>query len=192
VHHRVKNNMQVISSLLDLQAAQIDDAETSRMLLESTARVQLMALVHQRLYSTEDLDRIDLGSFIQEVVPDLVQMYRDPRKAISVSIQADCIETDMDCAILCGLIVNETLSNALKHAFPDRKEGCVQITVGRNTGGHLTLRVSDDGVGLPQEFDLRQSQTLGMQLIYSLSRQLRASVEVDTGKGTAFTITFHR
>jgi two-component sensor histidine kinase len=190
IHHRVKNNLQIISALLSLQSEHIKDAETLQMFQESRNRVRSMALVHEKLYESEDLSRIDFGQYIQNLARYLQSTYAVDPSIIKLRIETEEVFLGIDTAVPAGLIVNELFSNSLKHAFPDGREGeiCVQF---RSIGnGQLVLKTIDNGVGLPQGRDLRDGSSLGLQLVDALVRQIEGRMEMEGNGGTTFTVTF--
>lgn len=190
IHHRVKNNLQIISSLLKLQAGNVQDAQALSVLEESQARVRSMALIHEKLYQSEDLAEINFGDYARELVTYLFRAYSMTTGTVHLKMQVDPVRLDINAAIPSGLIINELLSNALKHAFPNQREGTVEVSLTQNDDV-IELSVSDDGVGLPAGFDFRQTSSLGLQLIDTLSIQLGGEVEVISEEGTTFRIRFH-
>jgi len=188
VHHRVKNNMQVISSLLSLQGEQITDPAALTSFRDSQNRVRSMALVHEKLYRSESLASIDFSEYVKDLMASLKRSYM--LSDVDVNVQTDDLRLGVDTAIPCGLIINELVSNALKHAFKGRARGTVNVRINRNGLGKTTVRVQDDGNGLPPDFNFRQSGSLGMQLVSMLTEQIGGSLDVDTSEGTCFTITF--
>jgi PAS domain S-box-containing protein len=190
IHHRVKNNLQVISSLLNLQAGVIKDPQTLQMFKESQNRVRSMALIHEILYQSKDLASIDLAAYIRNLAAHLFGSYGVNAHAIALKINVDDVFLNVDMAIPCGLIINELVSNCLKHAFPGSQRGEIHIEL-RSGGDHqFTLTVSDNGVGFPKEVDFRKTESLGLQLVNTLTEQLGGSVKLEQQGGTAFTITF--
>jgi two-component sensor histidine kinase len=192
IHHRVKNNLQVISSLLYLQSRQIEDEETLGMFLESQHRVRSMALVHERLYQTQDLSKVDTADYIRTLASQLFRSYSASADRTQLTINADNIALGIDVAVPCGLIINELLSNALKHAFPGTRMGRVFVGLTRIMDGQINLVVSDDGVGFPEDLDFRQTQSLGLQLVNTLVQQLEGTIELDRSHGTKFEIVLPR
>jgi two-component sensor histidine kinase len=190
IHHRVKNNLQVISSLLFLQSQQIQEPEALRMFQDSQHRVRSMALVHERLYRTQDLARVDFAQYIRDLTGYLLRSYGVAPDLVSTRIQVHDVSLGIDVAVPCGLIVSELISNALTHAFPDGRAGEILIEVRTGAGGQCTLVVGDDGVGLPPGLDLENTGTLGLRLVGRLARQLGATVELDGKRGTRFEMTF--
>ena len=190
IHHRVKNNLQVVSSMLYLQSKNIKDKETLEMFQESEKRVRSMALVHERLYQSQDLARIDLAEYIQSLTNYLFRSYGADSNVITLKINADDILLDIDTAIPCGLIINELVSNSLKHAFSGGREGEICIELRADDDGRSTLIVSDNGVGFPEDLDFRNTESLGLQLVNMLTRQLEGTIELDRSDGTAVKITF--
>jgi two-component sensor histidine kinase len=188
IHHRVKNNLQIISSLLNLQGQQIEDPQIVEALRDSQNRVRSMALIHEQLYGAHDLARIDFGAYIHLLAGHLLRSYRADSK-IALDLKGDKLYLRIDEAIPCGLILNELVSNALKHAFPDGQAGRIQAALGVD-GGQVVLAVSDDGVGLPEDFDHRTSTSLGLQLVNSLVSQLDGEITLEPGQGTGFRVTF--
>lgn len=189
IHHRVKNNLQVITSLLSLQSAKIPGAEIQAILKESQTRVKSMALVHEELYQSEDFSRVDFADYIRRLTSNLFHTYQTGPVVVSLRVDVEKVYLTVDTAIPCGLIINELVSNALKHAFHGRAEGSITIRLQRDGAAHV-LTVSDDGVGLPLEVDPRTTETLGLQLVSTLTRQLGGSLAVTREKGTQFELRF--
>jgi PAS domain S-box-containing protein len=190
IHHRVKNNLQVIHSLLDLQSSKIEDGAALRLLKESQNRIKSMALIHQTLYESKDFARVDFGSFIDSLVPTLVSSYSVDPGRIALTIYAAEVSLPISAAIPCGLIVNELISNALKHAFPDERRGKITIDLASDPHGEVVLSVSDDGIGIPDELDLANATTLGLQLVSLLADQLGAKLDVHRSNPTRFLLRF--
>jgi two-component system, sensor histidine kinase PdtaS len=189
VHHRVKNNLQVISSLLGLQARSISDMITRKKFEESQNRIQSMALLHESLYQSEDLARIDFADYLARLASQVFAFY-DTGARVALHTQLQPLPLDMNTAVPCGLIVNELVSNALKYGFPDGREGAVQIKLFHSEPGTARLVVSDNGKGLPPDLDWLKTPSLGLRLVRTLARQLDASVELSQVGGTSFTISF--
>jgi two-component sensor histidine kinase len=188
IHHRVKNNLQVVSSLLSLQAGQTDDQLATALLNDSQNRVKAMALIHENLYQSSDLGRINFTDYVNGLLQFLIPAYQTAGQ-VAFQAQAEDIWLSLDCAVPCGLIINELVSNALKHAFPGGLDGLVQVEMHRD-GEQFTLSVKDNGIGLPAGFNFRNTTSLGLQLVRSLAYQLDGSVEMLDGVGTAVKITF--
>ena len=190
VHHRVKNNLQVIVSLLNLQAARVTDRQTREMFTESRSRVRAIALMHETLYQSKDLSRIDFGEYSHTLAANLFASYGVDPEVVSWRINVENGFLGVDTAIPCGLIVSELISNSLKYAFPAGKHGEICIDFRRDDGNKCILIVKDNGIGLPKEFDLRKLESLGLQLVCTLTDQLDGSLELDCTEGTEFRITF--
>jgi len=190
IHHRVKNNMQVISSLVSLQADALPDNAVRTVLRNVTDRVRSMALVHEKLYQSADLARIDFAEYARSLLQYLWRAHGNSIPGVRLALNLEPVWLDIDAAVPCGLVLNELASNALKHAFRGRAEGEVTVTLGRDQDGRVGLAVHDNGVGLPPGLDCRQARTLGLRLVEMLSSQLGASLEVHAGDGTAFRLTF--
>jgi two-component sensor histidine kinase len=185
IHHRVKNNLQIVSSLLELQAQQITDEATRALFSDSQSRVKSMALVHERLYRSTDLAHINYKIYLEELVEYLFSTFT--RKNIRYEIDADEIMLDIDSAVPSGIIINELVTNSLKYAFPDDREGLIRLSL-RQHKDYVLLEVSDNGVGMPESMNLADSKTLGLELVLALIEQLNASLELNRGNGTRFSI----
>lgn len=192
IHHRVKNNLQIVSSLLDLQSGYTADPEALRMFEESRGRVRSMALIHQRLYRSRDLTRVDFGEYIRQLADDLYMSYRISADRLELAIAADDMKLPLDLAIPCGLILNELISNCLKHAFGEGAGGRLRVSLYRVFGdtANIVLEVSDDGKGLPPGFDYRNSPSFGMQLVHTLVEQLNGDLRLVDGVGTTVAVRF--
>jgi len=191
IHHRVKNNMQIISSLLNLQAKNIEDERLSKMFQESQSRVRAMGLIHEILYQSGHLGRIDLGDYVTKLATSLVRMYGTGPDRINIRIGAKDVTLGIDDTVPCGLVINELLSNSLKYAFQDGRTGEIGIEATLVTSDRIMLVVYDDGVGLPADLDIRNTDTMGMRLVFGLvESQLGGQVDLDREGGTRFTITF--
>ncbi|PYR45176.1 MAG: hypothetical protein DMF89_25840 [Acidobacteria bacterium] len=191
VHHRVKNNLQVISSLLSLQARHLVDVEARQMLAESQDRVQSIALVHEKLYQSKNLSRVDFDDYVKVLVANLVHSMTGDERGISCTVALEGISLPVDVAIPCGLIVNELVTNSLKHAFPDSTRGSIRVDLRRADKGRLELAVEDDGVGLPSDFDVHEASSLGLELVMTFAEQLEADVDVRREHGTSFRFRFN-
>ncbi|MCJ7642900.1 MAG: PAS domain S-box protein [Candidatus Aminicenantes bacterium] len=190
VHHRVKNNMQVISSFFNLQAGYTTNEECRAILKEGQTRIRSMSLVHEKLYQSCDLSKIDLAGYIQSLVVHLFHVYLVNPAQVRMETEFEDVSLDINSAVPCGLILNELISNALKHAFPEGRTGVIKIGLRRGPGGAVELRVADDGVGLPEGLDFRKAESFGLQIVNLLVDQLEAAIDLDRKKGTAFTMTF--
>ncbi|MEJ2207697.1 MAG: PAS domain S-box protein [Anaerolineae bacterium] len=191
VHHRVKNNLQIISSLLDIQSQGVEEPRAQQVLQDSRNRIRAMAFVHDRLYQARDLASIDLDDYIRSVVSYLHGVYGSLAQNIALHLQIEQVPLDLDTAIPCGLIINELVSNALKYAFPpDSSSGDVWIEFSAQPDGQLALAVCDNGCGLAPHIDLDTTPSLGLQLVRMLSEQLRGTVHLSREGGTAFRIVF--
>jgi PAS domain S-box-containing protein len=192
VHHRVKNNLQVITSLLDMQAYSLHDAAAIAALEDSQNRVRTMAYVHERLYQSDNLASIDVEEYLDSLVGHLRTAYEGAAHRITTNSSIAPIALDLDSAICVGLIVNELVSNSLKYAFPPGYQGVGSIWVGLNVsdGGRVALEVTDNGVGLAPDLSPDSAQSLGLRLVGMLTQQLRGTLEVDRSAGTAFRLTF--
>jgi PAS domain S-box-containing protein len=191
IHHRVKNNLQMISSLLRLQANSIQDPHILAPFRESQSRVRAMALIHERLYQSNSLARIHFPEYVHKLATDLLHSYCETPSKFDLQVDVADVELDVDTIIPCGLIINELVSNSIKYAFQnstDRKIGIYFASTGSN---QYQLTVCDNGVGLPSNVDFRHTASLGLQLVCSLVQQLQGTITLDCSNGAVFTITFH-
>jgi PAS domain S-box-containing protein len=191
IHHRVKNNLQITSSLLRLQAANISDPSIREMVHDSQDRIHSMALVHELLYRSTDLAHVDFAEYVRGLVEQLLRSYGAVGRRISIAVDLGSIQFGVDEAIPCGLIINELVSNSLKHAFPGGRSGTIRVS-GEADDLHATLRVFDDGAGFPAGIDAGRGGTLGLQLVQTLTDQLEGTLRVRTESGTQVEIAFPR
>lgn len=190
VHHRVKNNLQVISSILNLQSSYVTDPKTLEILQESQNRIKSMSFIHETLYRTIDFSSIDFSEYMRTLSNNLIQSYRLEDCQVHFTTDLDPLTIHIDQAIPCGLIVNELISNALKYAFKGRKEGDLHLSLKRKNKT-VVMRVADNGVGLPKGFNYEKTDSLGVQLVYTLTEQIDGTITVNTAStGTEFLITF--
>ena len=190
IHHRVKNNLQVISSLLDLQSIQVKEPKMLEMFRDSCNRVRSMALVHENLYQSKNYAKVNFSEYIETLIMNLFQVYRVNNDRINLEQEIDVVALNIDTAIPCGLIINELVSNALKHAFSDKKQGTISILFKVDEAKHYTLIVRDNGIGLRSSFNIDSLNTLGLQLVDILTNQLEGTLEIDRRIGTEFRIKF--
>ncbi len=191
VHHRVKNNLQVISSILNLQTSFVKDSESLNILRESQNRIKSMSFIHESLYQTKDFSGIEFSDYILSLSQNLIHTYSLNKTEIIFKTDLRETKLSLDQAIPCGLIVNEIVSNALKYAFPNRDKGTVFLGI-REKKGKIHLEISDDGIGMPEGIDPEDADTLGIQLIYTLIEQLDATMELKIDGGTKYLITFEK
>jgi PAS domain S-box-containing protein len=190
IHHRVKNNMQVISSLFNLQAGKTANEEYREILKEGQTRIRAMSLVHEKLYQSRDLSKIDLAVYIQSLADHLFNVYLTDSNRIRLETDLEEVPLDINSAVPCGLILNEVISNSLKHAFPEGRKGLIRIGLKRGPDDMIILRVSDDGIGFPKDIDFLQFESLGLQIAKLLVGQLEGTIDLDRTNGTTFTVTF--
>lgn len=190
IHHRVKNNMQVISSLLQLQSQYIEDEPTLALFEESQTRIHSMALIHEQLYQSEHLDRIDLPPYVQNLVANLYQSFGCGNTAIQFNLNIDPIYLNIETAIPCGLIINELVSNSLKYAFRQSLGGEINIDLHKINSQEFQLIIQDNGSGFPPGFDVENAETLGLRLVRMLAYQLEAIIDIDSQCGTCYNIIF--
>lgn len=189
IHHRVKNNLQVISSLLAMQSDYATERTPKELLLDSRNRVKSMALVHERLYRSGDLRHVNVGRYLADLSRQVFGS-TETGDRVRLTVETEDVLAQADTAVSCGLIVNELISNSLKHGFPEGRRGNVRVRVSRDVEGYLTLAVADDGVGLPPGFDAAEQRSMGMQIVVGLAGQLGAKLEVGKGPGAQFSVRF--
>jgi two-component sensor histidine kinase len=194
IHHRVKNNFQVIISLLNLHSKNIKNEELLRHFNDSRNRIRAMALIHEKLYQSGDFAHIDFAAYMETLTSELCGLYATPGNPVACRLDVERVNIPMDLAIPCSLIVNEILSNSLKYAFPPSWEGTAEIIlkIRETENGSVELEISDNGVGLPEDREpgAPDSGTLGLSLIGLLVRQIKATLELDRANGTRYTIVF--
>jgi PAS domain S-box-containing protein len=188
IHHRVKNNLQVISSLLSLQSGSIKDPRDLALFKESEDRIRSMALIHEKLYQSSDFSRVDFRQYLESLVGYLFRSYRVAD--VRYEMEIDDIHLGINAAIPCGLVLNELLTNALKHAFPHGRGGVILLRLSRLEGDRARLTVRDDGIGLPEGFDPEKSQSLGMHLTRILAQQLDGTLRHRNEGGAVFEMEF--
>lgn len=190
IHHRVKNNLQTISSLLDLQAESITEEKILEAFRSSQSRIKSMALIHERLYKAEDLSKIKAGEYIVKLIDYLEDTYTSPSLDIEITTDIENLFLNLDVAIPCGLIINELVSNSMKYAFPENRRGRISVSLQPDNFNNLILTISDNGKGMPLEILAQDSQTLGLQLVKLLVKQLNGKIEIDGTNGTIIKIIF--
>jgi len=192
VHHRVKNNLQVISSILNLQSSYVKDPSTLGILKESQNRIKSMAFIHESLYQTKDFTSINFSEYVVNLANNLLHSYSNIEQEIKLKLDIQNVFLNLDLAIPCGLIINEIVSNALKYAFVEKQDNPeIEITM-HSDEENLKLVIGDNGVGLPDTIDYRNTESLGLQLVVTLTDQLNGTIELNTKKGTTYTIIFNQ
>jgi len=189
IHHRVKNNLQIIVSLLKLQSKYIHDKRDFDIFQKSRARVETMSLIHEKLYKSADISSIDLGVYTTDLANHLLKAYNVNHEHIELVINSDEVNLGIDSAIPCGLIINELIINILKYAFPEHEQGRIEITI-KKAGEYINLIVKDNGIGLPENFDSKNSESLGLQLVHTLIKQLDGTLIVSSDNGAKFSFVF--
>ncbi len=192
VHHRVKNNLQIISSLLNLQSRYIKDENDLELFKDSQSRVKSMAFIHEQSYQSSNFSSIEFSDYINNLVTYLIHYYEVDLRKIDVKMDVDDVKLDLNTSIPCGLIVNELVSNSLKHAFPQNMKGEIYIGLHSHNDSQYTLIVADNGIGLPEDFNFRNPDTLGLQLVNGLISQLYGTLNLIKTDGTRFEINFNK
>jgi PAS domain S-box-containing protein len=190
IHHRVKNNLQVISSLLDLQSQHIEEQATLELFRQSCSRIKAMALVHETLYKFNDFAKINFTEYIENLTGYLFSIYGVDVETINLELYLDEVAFKIDTAIPCGLIINELVSNALKHAFLNQAKGTIYITLHFDEDNSYTLIVRDNGIGLPPNWESKTVNSLGLKLVEILANQLEGTLQVNSRCGTEFSLKF--
>jgi two-component sensor histidine kinase len=197
IHHRVKNNLQVISSLINIQSQYTKSRKAIEMFNETQNRIRSMALIHEQLYQSNNMAMISFSEYVQNLLTNLFYSYDINPDAIKLKVNVNNIFLNIDTAIPCGLIINELVSNSMKHAFPRGKKGEIRVEMlagngveGKSAHPCFTLIISDNGCSLPKDLDLRNTNSLGLQLVLDLVEQLGGIIEVDRDAGTSFKIKF--
>lgn len=191
IHHRVKNNLQVISSILNLQSSFVKDKQTLDILEESRNRIRSMAIIHENLYQTTNFSSINFSDYLTNLTSNLIASYQVNTGKVTLKEDLSKVDLVLDQAIPCGLLVNELITNSLKYAFPDGRSGEITINLTEQKN-RINLSIGDDGIGLPADFDILNSDTLGLQLVSTLVEQLDGEIEVDNTKGIKYLITFEK
>jgi PAS domain S-box-containing protein len=189
IHHRVKNNLQITSSLLRLQVARVPEEGARQVLRESQDRIRSIALVHEMLYRSQDLSRVNFTDYVKALLQQLFRSYSVDTRRIARRLEVGPVDLGINAAVPCGLILNELVANALKHAFPEGRRGSILVRLSASEGV-CRLVVRDDGIGFPPQIDFRQTETLGLQLVKTLADQLDGRVELNSDAGTEFVVTF--
>lgn len=191
VHHRVKNNLQIISSIVKLQCSYIEDDQALKVLTESQNRINSMSFIHESLYMNNNFRYIDFKDYIKSLTANLIQSYFMNPEQITFDVEIEDIQVNIDQAIPCGLILNELVSNALKHAFPENKAGNISLSI-TEKGDTVTIEVKDNGIGIPQNFKIEDNESLGLNLVFILVEQLDGNIEIVAEEGSKFLINFDK
>ncbi|MGZ4856799.1 MAG: sensor histidine kinase [Methanobacteriaceae archaeon] len=189
IYHRMKNNMQIISSLLSLQGDYVEDEKILDVLRESQSRIRSMAILHEKLYQSKDEYWINTSDYIQSLVQDLFKTHTIEEGKITPIIEVDDVKLNIKTAVPCGLIINELISNSLKYAFPQERNGEIHISL-KAKDDKLKLTIIDSGIGFPEDIDFENTESLGLKLVNSLTNQIDGEIEFDRSPGTKFKITF--
>ena len=192
IHHRVKNNLQIIISLFNLQSNYVKDDEAFKALREGQDRIKSMALIHEKFYQSAGLSKIDFDEYIKRLSENLFQSFNMSLEQVALRIESEKISLDIDSAVPCGLIINELVSNSLKHAFQNGRTGEIFIGFNETPTNKYLLIISDNGSGFPDGFHLETADSLGMQLVLALTDQLDGNIKLDKSKGTKFSIEFKK
>ena len=191
IYHRTKNNMQVICSLLNLQSKYFKNEQVLKLSEETQNRIKSMAIVHEKLYQSKNLSSINLKIYIEDLTHSLFSSYLIDTNKILLKITAEDIPLTIDSAVPCGLVINEIITNSLKYAFPEGRDGEIRIDLHSRGEGLIELRIADDGISLPEDFDLKKTNTLGFQIITNLiENQLHGEIDLNLENGVEFRIKF--
>ncbi len=189
VHHRVKNNLQVISSILNLQSAYVKDEGTLAILRESQNRVKSMSFIHESLYKSKDFREVNFAEYITNLSNNVFHTFITDNRNVKLQLELDTINLNLDQAIPCGLIINELITNAMKYAFVNEEKGILDVKL-REKNGKINIYIEDNGIGLPKNFNVEEAESLGLQLVYTLIEQLEGTISLKEDRGTKYLITF--
>jgi PAS domain S-box-containing protein len=189
IHHRVKNNMQIISSLLNLQTRYVNDYESINILKESQNRVKSMAMIHEKLYGSKNFNKVNFPDYIENLVWDLFHSYSINNDTIRPILEIDDVELNIETSIPCGLIITELISNCFKYAFPNNRKGELKVSL-ENKENSYVLTISDNGIGFPKNIDFKNTKTLGLELVNNLVEQIDGNIQLNKNQGTEFVIKF--
>jgi PAS domain S-box-containing protein len=192
VHHRVKNNLHVVTNLLDLQSDYIEDGKSLNLFADNQNRIQSMALIHEQLYQSIDSRQLDMKKYLDRLAGSLFYSYQESQPNLQIAVETEPLHLNLETAVPCGLLINEFVTNCLRHAFKDDRPSRITIRLVRASGEQLQLSVADNGVGFPGELDWQKSPTFGMRLVRILSKQLKAKITLDNRVGTVFTVIFRQ
>ena len=190
IHHRVKNNLYIISNLLDLQSETLEDEASKQLFADSQNRLQTMALIHEQLYKSKDLATVDFTNYVRNLVNNLYYSYDNTNGKIEIAIDADSLLLNLETAIPCGLLINELITNSFKYAFPESRSGTIAIQINCDRHENINLIVRDDGIGIPENLDWQNTSSLGLRLVNILAEQLEANIALDRHNGTSFHLVF--
>ncbi len=190
IHHRVKNNMQIISSMLGLQSTLMSNKELNDILKDSQNRIKSMALIHEKLYQSENMACISIKDYVDSLVKNLYNSYGISVDRINIEKDIDDFTFSIDTSIPLGLIINEIISNSFKHAFPDGRKGKISITIKKGENGNFRMEITDDGVGFKEDVDIKNTRTLGMNLIFALTEQINAEIKIEKENGVRYEVIF--
>jgi len=190
IHHRVKNNLQIIISLLNLQSGYIKDEQTLKAVKDGQNRVRSMALAHEKFYQSDELTEINFSEYVEKLCQFLFQSYGDNTDRVKLIVKADDIALDMDTAMPCGLLINEIVSNSLKYAFPNDIEGEIKIELQKLPNNYIDMKISDNGIGISETIEIEKAESLGLQLITALASQLDGELKISRTNGTEISVIF--
>ncbi|MDZ7659303.1 sensor histidine kinase [Fodinibius sp.] len=188
IHHRVKNNLAVVSGMMDLQTFSTENEEVRRLLTDSKNRIKTMALIHEKLYQSASLSQIEFGSYVKDLINNIKGVSASD-KEIKVELEYDSFNLNVNQAVPCALIINEVVANAFEHAFTDQESGLIKVTL-ENIEDKVIVSIKDNGRGLPSDFEYRKSKSIGMTIIETLIQQLEAEQKVKDKNGVSFTFSF--
>ncbi len=189
IHHRVKNNMQLISSLLELQTGYIHDPSTVAIFRQAQTRIRSMALIHQKLYQSDSLAMIDFTTYVRSLLPMLTRTYYTPTNSVRLEMKLDDVALNLETAVPAGLVLNELITNSLKHAFPGDRKGVMEVTLQNEENGRFSITVKDNGIGMPEGFDWKNGDSLGLRLIRILTEQIHGDIKVLNESGLSIKLT---
>ena len=190
IHHRIKNNIQIIASLLRLEASQTGDEKLKEALRVCQSRIRSISLIHEKLYQSQDLAAVDFGDYARTLAGELLRLHGIDESLIRLEVRSQSVRLPTKKAVSCGLIVSELVVNALKHAFPSGRPGTISIEIAPLEQGRTMLSVNDDGIGLPADYDAGKTNRLGLRIVSDLVKQLDGEMHIEVAKGTTLRIVF--
>lgn len=190
IHHRVRNNLHLITNLLDLQAGMLHDDRLCDVFSATQNRIQAMTLIHEQLYQSDNLGQVNFGEYLNRLMLNVFLANSSDLESVQPILQAEPVFLNLETAVPCGLLINELLVNSLKHAFPNHQTGEVKILLHQTASGQVQIQLIDNGIGLPADFDWQQASSLGFKLVRILTRQLKAEIQIERGNGTIVHLSF--
>ena len=190
IHHRVKNNLQVITSLLKLQSLHVQEPQLLYIIKETQNRIMAMSFAHQKLYQSKNFSDVDFREYLEKIVHQIIHIFATESKNVNITMNSESVKLGIETAIPCGMLVNEVITNSIKHAFPNDEKGEIKIGFKKADGDYYRLTISDNGIGMSDKINIAEAKTLGLQLIETLAKQIDAKLELHRNNGMEYCVTF--